>query len=75
MILKIRRKNMKKFIIILIITILLAIIAYNTGKMFGRKVFEDEVNLSVETSESVEIDENKITTENVTEPEVTVTED
>lgn len=66
---------MKKFIIILIITILLAVIAFNVGKMMGRKVFEGDENLSIETSENVDEVENKITTENVTEPEVTVTED
>ena len=41
----------------------------------GRKVFEGDENLSIETSENVDEVENKITTENVTEPEVTVTED
>lgn len=66
---------MKKFIIILIITILLAVIAFNVGKMMGRKVFEGDTQVSTEAQKNIEEAENKITTENITEPNVTVTED
>ena len=52
--------KIKKFIIILIVTILLALIAFNVGRMMARKVFEEEEETPV--------------TENIVEPEI-VTED
>ena len=58
--------KIKKFIIILIVTILLALIAFNVGRMMARKVFEEE-----ETTIEENIIEPEIVTENVEEPNTT----
>ncbi len=58
--------KIKKFIIILIVTILLALIAFNVGRMMARKVFEEE-----ETTITENIVEPEIVTENVEEPNTT----
>ena len=54
---------MKKFIIILIVTALLAVIAYNVGQMMARKVFEGEITANSVAEES----ENEQTVQNVIE--------
>ena len=58
---------MKKFIIFLIITILLAVIAYNIGRMMARKVFEGDENLSTNTAIQ-ENTENTVSKHDGTEP-------
>ena len=58
--------KIKKFIIILIVTTSLALIAFNVGRMMARKVFEEE-----ETTITKNIVEPEIVTENVEEPNTT----
>ncbi len=61
--------KIKKFIIILIVTILLALIAFNVGRMMARKVFEEEEE--EETSVTENIVEPEIVTEDVEETDMT----